>query len=155
MIIAPGPENYIRLEVLKTGLMKGKKHLFEFPSYQGTAERNPNRYEISLKAREIACKDDWLKPADLRKVVEFTLKDMLDVERYPEIHYKSETGILTVRGRTAPVGVAYKEISPDLFEGSATIDMRLFGLKPPTAALGAVGTDPWMKLSFKIRIHAA
>ncbi len=62
---------------------------------------------------------------------------------------------MRVRGPRSPFGVASMEISPDLFEGSATIDMRLFGLKPPTAALGAVGTDPWMKLSFKIRIHAA
>ncbi|MBM3763558.1 MAG: YceI family protein [Acidobacteria bacterium] len=150
MIIAPAPGNFIRLEVLKTGLMKGKKHIFEFPVFKGVAQRNPNRYEISLDARRIECKDDWLKASDLKKVSEYAVKDMLDAERFPEILYKSESGLLTIRGKSAPVGVAYEEKSRNVFEGTATVDMRLFGLKPPSAALGAVGTDPWMKLSFRI-----
>lgn len=150
MIIAPAPGNFIRLEVLKTGLMKGKKHIFEFPAFQGKAQRNPNRYEISLDARRIECKDDWLKPDDLKKVAAYAIKDMLDAQRYPEIIYKSESGLLTIRGKSAPIGVAYEEKSPNVFEGTATIDMRLFGLKPPSAALGTVGTDPWMKLTFRI-----
>lgn len=152
MNIAPGPENYVRLEVLKTGLMKGKKHVFEFPAYRGNGQRNPNRYEISLDARRIECKDDWLKAEDLKKVAAYAVKDMLDAEKYPEILYKSESGLLTIRGKSAPVGVAYKESSPNVFEGTARVDMRLFGLKPPTAALGAIGTDPWMNLSFKIKL---
>jgi hypothetical protein len=152
MKIAPAPENYIHLEVLKTGLMRGKKHLFTFPVYSGTAERNPNRYEISLDARRIECKDDWLKPDDLKKVAAYAVKDMLDAEKFPAITYKSETGILTIRGKSAPIGVAYTEPSPNLFEGSATVDMRLFGLKPPSAALGTVGTDPIMRLTFKLRV---
>jgi hypothetical protein len=155
MLIVPGPENYIRLEVFKTGFMKGKKHLFEFPEYRGTAQRNPNKYHIALDARRIVCKDDWLKPGDLKKVAEFAVRDMLDAERSPEITYTSETSLLTIRGKSAPVGVTYKEASPDVFEGSATVDMRLFGLKPPTAALGTIGTDPWMKLSFRIKLRAA
>lgn len=152
MIIVPGPENYIRLEVLKTGLMRGKKHIFEFPVYRGKGERNPNRYEITLDARRIECKDEWLKPDDLKKVAAYAVKDMLDAERHPEIVYKSESGLLTIRGKSAPVGVAYKESSTNVFEGEATVDMRLFGLKPPTAALGAIGTEPWMKLSFRVRV---
>lgn len=152
MIIAPGPENYIRLDVLKTGLMKGRKHVFEFPVYRGNGERNPNRYEITLDARSIECKDDWLKADDLRKVAAYAVKDMLDAGKYPEIVYKSESGLLTIRGKSAPVGVAYRESSANVFEGTARVDMRLFGLKPPTAALGAIGTDPWMNLSFKIKL---
>ena len=152
MKIAPGPENFVRLEVLKTGLMKGKKHVFEFPVYRGIGERNPNRYEISLDARRIECKDDWLKADDLRKVAAYAVKDMLDAGKHPEILYKSESGLLTIRGKSAPVGVAYKESSPNVFEGTARVDMRLFGLKPPTAALGTIGTDPWMNLIFKIKL---
>lgn len=154
MIIVPEPDTYVRLEVLKTGLLRGKKHLFVFPVYRGQAERNPNRYEISLDARRIECKDDWLKPGDLKKVSEYAVKDMLDAERNPEIVYKSESGLLTIRGKSAPIGVAYQETSPNVFEGSATVDMRLFGLKPPTAALGAIGTEPWMKLIFRVKARA-
>jgi hypothetical protein len=152
MDIAPGPENFIRLEVFKTGLMKGKKHVFEFPAYRGKGERNPNRYEISLDARRIECKDDWLKADDLKKVAAYAVKDMLDSEKFPEIVYKSESGLLTIRGKSAPIGVVYRESSANVFEGSASVDMRLFGLKPPTAAFGTIGTDPTMKLSFKIKL---
>ena len=35
MLIVPGPGTFIRLEVLKTGLLRGKKHVFEFPVYRG------------------------------------------------------------------------------------------------------------------------
>ena len=152
MLIVPGPGNYIRLEVMKTGLLRGKKHVFEFPAYGGKGERNPNRYEIRLDARRIECKDEWLKPDDLKKVVAYALLDMLDAERHPEIVYKSESGLLTIRGKSAPVGVAYKESSVNVFEGEATIDMRLFGLKPPTAALGAIGTEPSMRLRFRVQV---
>lgn len=155
MIVVPAPDTYVRLEVLKTGLMKGKKHLFEFPVYQGKAERNPNRYEMTLDARRIECKDDWLKADDLKKVAAYAVKEMLDAAKYPEIVYKSESGLLTLRGKSAPVGVAYQEVSTNVFEGTATVDMRLFGLKPPSAALGAVGTDPWMKLSFRVKTREA
>jgi len=155
MIIEPGPENFIRLEVLKTGLMRGKKHVFEFPLYRGKAERNPNRYEISIDARRIECKDDWLKANELKKVAAYAVKDMLDAERFPQIEYKSETAILTIRGKTSPVGVAFTESSPNVFEGTAMVDMRWFGLKPPTAALGTIGTEPAMKLSFKLKLRPA
>jgi len=155
MIIVPEPDAYVRLEVSKTGLMKGRKHLFVFPAYRGTAERNPNRYEISLDARRIECKDEWLKPNDLKNVAAYAIKDMLDAERNPEIIYKSVSGLLTIRGKTVPVGVAYQELSPNVFTGTATIDMRLFGLKPPSAALGTIGTDPWMALTFRVKTREA
>ena len=152
MLIAPVPGNYVRLEVLKTGFMKGRKHVFEFPLYKGEATRNPDRYEISIDARRIEIKDDWLKPDDLKKVVAYAVKDMLDAQRYPEIRYRSQDGMLTIRGKAMPVAVNYKETAPGIFEGSSLVDMRLFGLKPPTAALGTIGTDPWMKLSFRLRV---
>ncbi len=155
MVIAPGPENWIRLEVLKTGLMRGKKHVFVFPAYRGTAERTPRKYSIMIDARRIECQDDWLKADDLKKVTAYALKDMLDAEKHPEIRYESESGLLTIRGKSAPVGVVLNETAPDVWEGSASVDMRQFGLKPPSAALGAVGTDPVMRLSFKIKVRAA
>jgi hypothetical protein len=130
--------------------MRGKKHVFLFPAYWGEAQRKPEQYHITLDARRVECKDDWLKPADLKKVLEFTLKEMLDAERHPEIRYDSTTALLKLRGKSAPVGVAYRESSPGVFEGGAVIDMRAFGLKPPSAALGAIGTDPMMRLSFRI-----
>lgn len=151
IVITPAPDAYVRIEVTKTGLMRGKKHIFEFPAYDGKASRNPNRYEITLDARSIVCKDDWLKPDDLKKVMAYTIKDVLDVGRYPTIEYKSESGILTMRGKSAPIGVAYSEPSPNVFEGSAAVDMRLFGIKPPSAALGAVGTEPVIRLSFRVK----
>ncbi len=152
MIIAPGPGNFVRLEVAKTGLMKGKVHVFEFPAYKGEATRNPDRYSIALDAAMILCKDTWLKPDDLTKVMTYAVKDMLDAKRFPQILYRSTDGMLTIRNQSRPVAVTYKESSPGVFEGSSMVDMRLFGLKPPSAAFGAVGTDPWMKLNFRLQV---
>ena len=152
MIIAPAPGNFVRLEVAKTGLMKGKVHVFEFPSYKGEATRNPDRYSIALDAASIECKDTWLKPDDLTKVMAYAVKDMLAAKRFPQILYRSTDGMLTIRDQSRPVAVSYKETSAGVFEGNSMVDMRLFGLKPPSAALGAVGTDPWMKLSFRLRV---
>ena len=152
MTIAPVPGNFVRLEVAKTGFMKGRVHVFEFPSYKGEATRHPDRYSIALDAAKIECKDTWLKPDDLNKVLAYAVKDMLAAKRYPQILYSSSDGMLTIRDQSRPVAVIYKERSPGVFEGSSMIDMRLFGLKPPSAALGAIGTDPWMKLSFRLRV---
>ncbi len=150
MILIPAPGDFIRLSVTKTGLMRGKVHLFEFPAYRGEARRNPDQYRIAIDARRVELKDDWLKAGDLKKVLEFTLRDMLDAERHPEIRYESTTALLSLRGKTSPVGVSYQETSSGIFTGAAVIDMRAFDLKPPSAALGAVGTDPMLRLSFRL-----
>jgi polyisoprenoid-binding protein YceI len=162
--IKPLAGDVIRLEVFKTGLMRGKKHIFEFPAYSGTLSADRSSLEISLESAKIELKDDWLKDSDLKKVLEFTLKDMLDASRHPRITFRSTKveiagqqataqGILTIRGISKPATLSIRESSPGVYEGGAKVDMREFNLKPPSAALGAVGTDPNLVLSFRLTVR--
>jgi polyisoprenoid-binding protein YceI len=158
----PGEGNRIRLEVAKTGVMKGKVHVFEFPAFSAKADTKTASVEISLESQKIQVKDDWVKAGDLKKIAEFTLTEMLDAAKYPAIRYKSSsvvktgdtykaTGELSIRDKTQNVDVTFKESAPGVIEGNAEVDMRRFGLKPASAMLGAIGTDPLMKLSFRLK----
>jgi len=159
---SPGEGNLIRLEVAKTGVLKGKSHVFEFPAFSATADPAVQSFAITLESQKIQAKDDWVKPNDLKKIMEFTLKDMLDATKYPTIRFQSSIvtktgnsykaiGALTIRDKTENVVVNVTEKTPGNFEGNAEVDMRRFGLKPASAMLGAIGTDPIMQLRFQLR----
>lgn len=158
----PRPGNQIRLEVAKTGVLKGKKHAFEFPAFSAKADIRNLSVEVTLECQKLQVKDDWVKAADLKKILDFTLKEMLDASKYPTIHFKSSSvvktgdsykasGALSIRDKIEVVEVNFKETAPGVIEGAAAVDMSRFGLKPATAFLGAIGTDPIMKLSFLLK----
>ena len=166
----------VELVVEKTGLLSGKKHLFTFSQYEGTVRFDRERPEAStvafvLQAGTILCRDAWLSANDLRKVQEYAVKDMLAANKYPQIgfrssgirkidpsHYEVE-GVLTIRGVSKPVVVvasltagAGEDIS---IEGVARVRLTDFGLKPPTAALGTIGTKNEMVFRFVFPALAA
>lgn len=167
--VRPDGRAFLELTVEKTGFLSGKKHLFTFSRYHGTLlfDRDaPEKSAITLviEADSISCQDTWLGAKDLRKVQEYAVKDMLAVDRYPRITFKSMAirkidanhyeaqGILTVRDVSRPATVAValnagSETSP-LIEGSSRVRLTDFGLKPPTAALGTIGTKNEMSLRF-------
>ncbi len=162
--LAPQAGDWIRLDVAKTGLLRGKKHVFLFPAYKGTVDAAAPSFEISLDSAKIVVEDEWLKPADRAKVLDFTLKDMLDASRHPLILYRSSRvvrtgneanaeGVLRIRGIERPVQVKLKDLGNNVYEGSSSVDMRLFNLKPPSAALGTIGTEPVMQLRFRLTLR--
>src|SRR5258708_5812824 len=92
--IESGGGNRIGLEVEKTGLMKGKKHVFEFPAFSGKLRydaRNPlnSRVELKIDAASITLRDTWLGPRDLKKVSDYAVDDVLMPKQYPEIRFES------------------------------------------------------------------
>lgn len=162
--IGPQPGDWIRLEVFKTGLMRGKKHVFSFPAYRGSVDVGKPAFTLALESAKIQVLDDWLKESDRRKVLEFTLKDMLDAVKHPLIEYRTTavqrngsegtaTGVLRIRGIEKPVEVKIREVGAQVYEGSSSVDMRLFGLKPPSAALGTIGTEAIMLLRFRLTLR--
>jgi polyisoprenoid-binding protein YceI len=167
--IRPDDRGFLELTVEKTGLLSGKKHLFTFSRYQGKLLFDfdaPERSAITLviMADSIFCRDTWLDAKDLRKVQDYAVKDMLAADRYPRITFRSTTihkldgtgyeaqGILTIRdvSRPATVAVALNAGSDafPLIEGSSRVRLTDFGLKPPTAALGTIGTKNEMSFRF-------
>ena len=164
--IRPSESNRLELRVAKTGLYRGKVHVFTFPNYTGSLLYDPQKPEASLasltiSARDIKLLDTWLSAKDFKSVEEYALKDMLAAEKYPDIIFSSTAvratdsthfevrGILTIRGIAKPV-VLSVGLNEKRFQGEATVRLTDYGLKPPKAALGLVGTEDEMKFSFLI-----
>lgn len=162
-------ESRMELLVTKTGLLKGKQHRFVFERYSGTLQYDPqnpqaSQVNLSIDSRSAVCKDTWVSAKDLRKIQDFALKDMLDAERYPNITFASSAikqaasgrfevqGTLTIRGLAKPVAASVSLITGAgatlSFEGNAEVRLTGYGLKPPSAALGTIGTKDEMAFSF-------
>jgi polyisoprenoid-binding protein YceI len=164
----------VELIVEKTGLLSGKKHLFTFSRYQGVLTLDRDAQEMSsatfsLDSSTILCRDTWLGAGNLRKVQEYALKDMLAVERYPKISFRSmgirksgdrfeAQGMLTIRDVSKPVTLTVSLTNTaegmPVLEGNSRIRLTDFGLKPPTAALGAIGTKNEMMFHFVLPAEA-
>jgi polyisoprenoid-binding protein YceI len=159
----------VELLVEKTGLLSGRKHLFTFSQYEGTlrfdsADATASAVEFSLRAGSILCRDTWLSAKDLRKVQEYAVKDMLAADKYPKITFRSTAirkvdasryeveGILTIRDVSKPAVVAVLLTARSgeflSFDGTARVRLTDFGLKPPSAALGTIGTKNEMVFHF-------
>jgi polyisoprenoid-binding protein YceI len=170
--IRPTAESTFTLEVSRTGLMAGKKHALFFEQYQGEVEYNAQRPEnskvqLAIEARSVTCKDQWLKDKSKRKkVVELAVNDMMDASQYPQLKFASTRiaskskgqfeiqGDLTVRGITKPVAfeVAAKPAGEQRLEidGDAEINLKDYGLKPPSEMMGLAGTKSKMVLRFLV-----
>lgn len=164
--VAPHAGDYLRLEVYKTGLLSGKVHVIEFPAYEGTLAFDPARphearLSLAIDAGALQVKDTWLSSKDLEKVRQHALKEMLDAAKHPRIRFRSTkvdvvekdryrvAGVLTIREREAVVEVQANGAG-GAFEGEAKFRLSAFGLKPPSAALGAIGTRDEMRLVFRL-----
>jgi polyisoprenoid-binding protein YceI len=167
--IFPGEHTLMELTVEKTGLLSGKKHRFTFSRFEGTLQFNrempeASTVDISIESGSILCHDMWLSAKDLRKVQEYALKDMLATDRYPRIGFRATAirkidadqyelqGPLSIRDVTKPALVVLSlHPAPDgslSVEGTSRVRLTDFGLKPPTAALGTIGTKNEMLFHF-------
>jgi polyisoprenoid-binding protein YceI len=169
--LAPSPESRIELVVTKTGLLRGKQHLFHFDSFGGRLRHDPGKPETSqvqfeIASKSIVCKDTWVSANDLRKIQDVATKDMLDVEHHPKMTFTSLAirpadagmfevrGNLTIRGVTKPVVVTVSVTARAggvlAIEGRAPVRLTDYGLKPPSAAFGTIGTKDEMTFSFNL-----
>jgi polyisoprenoid-binding protein YceI len=171
--IQPNDASRLELRVFKTGLYKGKAHTFLFPDYRGTLvydARTPeaSHVEVTLDAGSIKCLDTWLSAKDLKAVQEYALNEMLAAGRYPKVLFVSSDirqvaedrfevrGTLTIRGIAKPATVdltLQESVEVLVFRGTATVLLTDYGLKPPRALLGAVGTKNEMEFSFSLELR--
>jgi polyisoprenoid-binding protein YceI len=169
--IHPSTESTFTLEVFKTGLMAGKRHLLFFEQYSGEIDYNSehpdnSKVRFAVEAKSVTCKDQWVKPEDRKKIVAAALNDMMAAGQHPQLAFVSASiatkskgffqiqGDLTVRGVTKPIAfnAAVKPVGDIRLEidGDAEISLKDYGLKPPSAALGLVGTKDKMLLRFLV-----
>jgi polyisoprenoid-binding protein YceI len=160
-LIRPSAESTLTLEVFKSGILSGKKHLFFFEDYQGELDYDPARVEnsqvrLTIQARSVTCKDNWIKAEDRKKVLDAALNDMMAVNQYPQISFISSRIVtkLTVRGIAKPVTLeaAVKSVADVRLEidGDAYISHKDYGLTPLSKFGGIVGTKDQMMLRFLV-----
>lgn len=152
----------VEATVEKTGLMSGKKHRLAWEKFDGKFAVSPPQVEFVVEAGSIKVLDDWIddgKKADVRK--EALGKDVLDVAKFPQIRFVSTgisgdmekafqvAGSLTVRGIAKPVTLFVRRTGSG-YEGETRFPMTAFGIKPPKAVLGAVGTKDEMTIRFVV-----
>ena len=123
------------------------------------------RVRLGIEAGSLVLKDTWLSAKDFQKVQKYALEDMLAATRYPELTFESSAvqstgtdqfevqGRLTIRDVAKPVVLRVTRRAPLTFEGSATLKMTSWGLKPPSGGLGTVGTKDEMIVSFAIVVR--
>lgn len=170
--IKPGPDSRFALEIYKTGFMSGKKHLLLFERFAGALNYNAaapevSRLDLNVESASFTVKDDWVSASQAKSIREEAAgKNGLEVTKYPQIRFVASSiaksgdgftvqGTLTIRGVDKPVTVAVS-MKPEpaggalRFEGKAEVKLKDYGIKPPTAALGAVGTKNEMAVSFSL-----
>lgn len=170
--IRPFAESTFTLEVFKSGLLAGKKHLLFFEQYEGELDYSPEHVEdskvrLTVQARSVTCKDNWVKAEDRKKIVNAAINDMMAANQYPQLLFVSSRistkskglyevqGDLTVRGISKPIvfQAAVKPVSGDLrleIDGDANISHKDYGLKPMSRFGGIVGTKDQMLLRFLV-----
>jgi polyisoprenoid-binding protein YceI len=166
--VRPAPNGRLALTVEKTGLYRGKKHLFVFEKYQGTLQLDAasppdSKIELTIDSASAVLKDDWVSAGDMKKILQTTFEDMLAVKKYPSMRFVSTLiaalggdkyraeGMLTIRDVSKPVTL-YAQWNPATLQidGTAKLKLTDFKLKPPTALLGAIGTKDEMTLQFAV-----
>jgi polyisoprenoid-binding protein YceI len=158
----PAPGARFTLTVEKTGLWSGRKHVFVFEKYEARAVDH-QFVELEVDAASATCKDAWVSEKDRAKVLAYMLHDMLDVAHHPKLVFRSERvidkgggdfeidGQLTVRGIARPVVVSVAASEGlSTVTGRAVVKIRDYGLTPPKAALGAIGTKNEMTVDFRL-----
>lgn len=156
----PDADSVLELFVDKTGLLSGKRHHFVFTDFIGKLDED-NAVEFIIQAASIVCKDTWVSAADIKKIEKTAKADMLSVERYPTIRYRSKgihpitanrfklTGTLEIRDKSRPVEVLI-DLEPTEYKGTAKLRLTDFGLKPPSTAFGLIGTKDEINFSFTL-----
>ncbi len=173
--LRPAPQQRFALEVYKSGIWEGRKHVFLFSDYSGVVRYDQSQpenstVEFAIEGASGACQDTWISESDRGKIQAQAFK-MMDIPKHPHLHFTSRQvialgggrfqvkGSLEIRGIAAPVTleVTLAASEPDTldFEGNAQVLMKDYGLKPPGAALGLIGTKNEMRVEFKLRARRA
>lgn len=164
--IAPGTGTKVEATVEKTGLMSGKKHTLVWEKFSGQFTQKSVTLEV--EAASVKVLDDWIGDAKKEDVRKETIgKDVLHADKFPRIQFASTSiagnlegtfeiaGNLTIRGITKPVTLSARKLSNGSYDAETTFAMSSFGIKPPKAALGAVGTKDAMTIRVRVQATAA
>ncbi|MBV9405002.1 MAG: YceI family protein [Acidobacteriaceae bacterium] len=160
--LSPSNDSTIAIEVFKTGMMRRKKHILFFETFNGTLhyaadEPQASSVDILVDARSVLCRDTWLSKKKQEQVTAYARHQALEADQYPDIRFSSTRiatkelrgfvaeGELKIRGvgRMMKVNVVLSPMKRDRFQvdGDATVCLSDFGIKPPSRLFGLAGTN--------------
>ncbi len=169
--IQPQPGSEFHLYILKTGpIMGGKKHDIVFERYQGKLDYDPaapekSHVELSIETASLVVKDDWVKQSQRKDIYDEAVgRNGLESNKHPTMRFVSAAiekapngftarGTLTIRGIQKPAVLnvtAAAEAGRLFVTGTAKVKLTDYGIKPPKAALGLIGTRDDMDVSFRV-----
>ena len=159
--------SFVRVHVNKSGVFSAfaHNHEIEAPIEAGeVTETGDSSVELRVDARKLRVLDPE-SSADTRAEIQKTMEgpQVLDAERYPEIHFRSVAvqpngtdrwlvnGNLDLHGQTHPVAVEVL-LKDGLYKGSAIVKQTAFGITPVTIAGGTVKVKDDVKIEFEIAL---
>jgi polyisoprenoid-binding protein YceI len=168
----------VKLLVKKRGALKAFAHDHDIAAreFAGTVVWTPSAVDgasvtIRIPTKKLEVLDTGLSAEDRAKVAEnMRSKDVLDVEKYPEIVFTSSfvaaserekdgrlpltiTGNLAIHGvtRHAVLKLLLKERGDELeVEGEHKLKQTEFGIEPFSAVFGTVGVQDELSISFRV-----
>lgn len=162
LTISPSLDSTLALEVFKTGLKRGKKHILFFENFHGelayVKERpESSRLDVMIDANSVVCRDSWLRTRQQKQVTSFAKTQALDTAHHPEVRFASSRvsakplrgflveGVLALRGTTRNIrlNVVLTAMSRGRFQidGDAALRLSDFGIHPPSSLFGLNGTQ--------------
>lgn len=155
----------LTVHVGKSGMFSafGDNHVIRAPIVSGKVDDGPQpSVEILVDARQMMVLDPELtlaKRAEVQKRMRGP--EVLDVERFAEIRFRSTAvtpsgsgrwrvaGVLELHGRTAPLSFEVTTAEGRV-RGAATVSQRAFGIEPISIAGGTVKVRDDVKIDFDI-----
>jgi len=155
----------LKIRVFKSGAFSAFAHDHEIqaPIDEGKIDSSASpSVQLRVDSRKMRVLDPEI-PADKRAEIEHTMEGMevLDVEHFPEISYRSTAitktgdahwevrGNLTLHGKNQPV-VVVVSLEAGHYRGSASFKQSDFGIIPIRIAGGAVKVKDEVKIEFDI-----
>ena len=154
----------IKVKVEKTGLFSAfaHNHTIEAPLASGRLDTEKRTAALAFNAKEMKVLDEGVKDSE-RADIDQTMKSdkVLDVQRFPEIHFVSTSitpqeagrfqvrGNLTLHGTTRPVEFPIS-FSKDRYSGSVKLKQTDFGIAPVSIAGGTVKVKDVIEVVFDI-----
>jgi polyisoprenoid-binding protein YceI len=163
--IDPG-KSVMTVRALKAGIFSafGHDHDISASIAGGTVDTGARRVEIRVDALKLRVLDATASEKDRDEIQKTMLgPEVLDVERYPEIVFRSTAaepagpgawkvrGNLTLHGQTREVTVDVREAN-GRYTGSTVLKQTEFGIKPVRIAGGTVRVKDEVRIEFDIQL---
>jgi polyisoprenoid-binding protein YceI len=154
------------VRVYKAGVFSalGHDHEIAAPMASGSVDIAARKVELHMKASALQVRDPHGSDKERTEIQTTMLgADVLDVERYPEIAFRSTgvesvdtaswkvNGNLTLHGQTRALAIEVRETGGH-YRGSSLFKQTDFGIKPVKVAGGTIRVKDEIRIEFDIQL---